>query len=92
VWRSLAARFVRDEEAAGSNPATPTEKHQARTSVLGRTLVLIPFSGLSGEILEKILDWILIPPPGLPLLAGLQQRVQGGHADPAAKVGHQPES
>jgi hypothetical protein len=24
VWRSLAARFVRDEEAAGSNPATPT--------------------------------------------------------------------
>jgi hypothetical protein len=28
VWRSLAARFVRDEEAAGSNPATPTEKFQ----------------------------------------------------------------
>jgi hypothetical protein len=25
VWRSLAARFVRDEEAAGSNPATPTQ-------------------------------------------------------------------
>jgi hypothetical protein len=25
VWRSLAARFVRDEEAAGSNPATPTK-------------------------------------------------------------------
>jgi hypothetical protein len=24
----LAARFVRDEEAAGSNPATPTEKFQ----------------------------------------------------------------
>ena len=24
VWRSLAARFVRDEEAAGSNPVTPT--------------------------------------------------------------------
>ena len=24
VWRSLAARFVRDEEAVGSNPATPT--------------------------------------------------------------------
>ena len=28
VWRSLAARFVRDEEAAGSNPATPTTKLQ----------------------------------------------------------------
>ena len=26
VWRSLAARFVRDEEAAGSNPATPTKE------------------------------------------------------------------
>ena len=24
----MAARFVRDEEAAGSNPATPTEKFQ----------------------------------------------------------------
>jgi hypothetical protein len=24
VWRSLAARFVRDEEVAGSNPVTPT--------------------------------------------------------------------
>ena len=36
---------VRDEEAAGSNPATPTEKHQVRVSVLGRTPALIPFSG-----------------------------------------------
>src|SRR5690606_22074299 len=26
VWRSLAARFVRDEEAVGSNPATPTNR------------------------------------------------------------------
>jgi hypothetical protein len=25
VWRSLVARFVRDEEAVGSNPATPTK-------------------------------------------------------------------
>jgi hypothetical protein len=24
VWRSLVACFVRDEEAAGSNPVTPT--------------------------------------------------------------------
>ena len=26
VWRSLVARFVRDEEVAGSNPVTPTSK------------------------------------------------------------------
>jgi hypothetical protein len=26
VWRSLVARFVRDEEAAGSNPVTPTAR------------------------------------------------------------------
>ena len=26
VWRSLVARFVRDEEAVGSNPATPTRQ------------------------------------------------------------------
>ena len=26
VWRSLVARFVRDEEVAGSNPVTPTVK------------------------------------------------------------------
>ena len=27
VWRSLVARFVRDEEVVGSNPATPTVKN-----------------------------------------------------------------
>ena len=27
MWRSLVARFVRDEEAAGSNPVTPTTKN-----------------------------------------------------------------
>jgi hypothetical protein len=26
VWRSLVARFVRDEEVVGSNPATPTRR------------------------------------------------------------------
>ena len=26
VWRSLVARFVRDEEVVGSNPATPTSE------------------------------------------------------------------
>jgi hypothetical protein len=60
--------LVRDEEATGSNPATPTEKHQVRASVLGRTLALIPFSGLCGEILEKILNTV----SRTPLLEGLQ--------------------
>src|SRR3984885_10446795 len=35
VWRSLVARFVRDEEVAGSNPVTPT----------GRTTVVLPPPG-----------------------------------------------
>jgi hypothetical protein len=37
----LAARFVRDEEAAGSNPATPTKKRQvgARFQVPGAWLI-----------------------------------------------------
>ena len=30
VWRSLVARFVRDEEAVGSNPATPTVSRRDR--------------------------------------------------------------
>ena len=30
VWRSLVARFVRDEEVVGSNPATPTALTQLR--------------------------------------------------------------
>ena len=39
VWRSLVARFVRDEEAAGSNPATPTGKRQV-TGHLARPVQL----------------------------------------------------
>ena len=30
MWRSLVARFVRDEEAVGSNPATPTVNRRDR--------------------------------------------------------------
>jgi hypothetical protein len=32
VWRSLVARFVRDEEVAGSNPVTPTVKFLVRVT------------------------------------------------------------
>lgn len=31
MWRSLVARFVRDEEVVGSNPATPTELRGERS-------------------------------------------------------------
>ena len=34
MWRSLVARFVRDEEVAGSNPVTPTLRSGAPCSVV----------------------------------------------------------
>jgi transposase len=37
VWRSLVARFVRDEEVAGSNPVTPTQV-RARSRASERAL------------------------------------------------------
>jgi hypothetical protein len=37
VWRSLVARFVRDEEAVGSNPATPTNR-EIRRSLVGLSI------------------------------------------------------
>jgi hypothetical protein len=42
VWRSLVARFVRDEEAVGSNPATPT--HVMYRDIV-RTCVVSSFAG-----------------------------------------------
>jgi hypothetical protein len=41
VWRSLVARFVRDEEVVGSNPATPTAFTQMKA------LIRMTGSGLS---------------------------------------------
>ena len=35
VWRSLVARFVRDEEVAGSNPVTPTTKRPGQKPIMG---------------------------------------------------------
>ena len=34
VWLSLVERLVRDQEAAGSNPVTPTTKVKATTVAL----------------------------------------------------------
>ena len=35
VWRSLVARFVRDEEVVGSNPATPTSSAAGQRPSVG---------------------------------------------------------
>jgi hypothetical protein len=79
--RSSCVPTVRDEEAAGSNPATPTKKHQLRAGVLPRTLALLWLSGGGpGEDLGIRLQ-------DEPLLSGLQQVVQDGHGRPRA---HRP--
>src|SRR5215207_2387913 len=36
VWRSLVARFVRDEEVAGSNPVTPTSRGPSQRKLASR--------------------------------------------------------
>ena len=38
VWRSLVARFVRDEEAVGSNPATPTPPPRPKEPALAQRM------------------------------------------------------
>ena len=48
MWRSLVARFVRDEEVAGSNPVTPTTKG------LVRAIWLDQESGPSAEYSSKV--------------------------------------
>ncbi len=45
VWRSLVARVVRDDEAAGSNPVTPTNVKSR--SFMGRLFTL--FAGVRGS-------------------------------------------
>jgi hypothetical protein len=71
----LAARFVRDEEVVGSNPATPTVKHQVRPgaerSAPGLICVATPFWEPFGSQLGVIFGIRLpgrlprggIPPP-----------------------------
>jgi hypothetical protein len=39
LWRSLVARLVRDEEAAGSNPVSPTDRQADPERIR-----LLPFS------------------------------------------------
>ena len=48
MWRSLAARFVRVEEVAGSSPATPTEGYVqiVRSFFIASLDSMIPDMGL----------------------------------------------
>ena len=49
VWRSLVARFVRDEEVAGSNPVTPTRESPGQTLIRTNETRPWPFAGRSGR-------------------------------------------
>ena len=50
VWRSLVARFVRDEEVVGSNPATPTRVADHRP---GPALLVGAFFWLSPQLVRS---------------------------------------
>ena len=54
LWRSLVARFVWDEDVAGSNPVSPTNQTGAVQSTVGQSTVVlttaeqpIPWTGVS---------------------------------------------
>ena len=61
VWRSLVARFVRDEEVVGSNPATPTAFTQVRGPWLAATAGAFWFSVRSrfANLFERTLPRIV---------------------------------
>ncbi len=65
VWRSLVARFVRDEEAVGSNPATPTKTKcpLVYAIVHQRTFCLFPVLAKNSilEFTYNIIENVLIP-------------------------------
>ena len=42
VWRSLVARFVRDEEVAGSNPVTPTKSSVRKVFTYEHSIFCVP--------------------------------------------------
>jgi hypothetical protein len=60
VWRSLVARFVRDEEVVGSNPVTPTKvcRGQGRSPPL-ESGPDFRHGGVLGEMCEKSWDYLL---------------------------------
>ncbi len=74
VWRSLVARFVRDEEAVGSNPATPTRVESQGTVQQGpgtfhiRFFLIFP-PGINPPVGSLHLPIAPAPPPRLRLLS-----------------------
>ena len=73
----MVARFVRDEEAVGSNPATPTTRSAGQCRFPGWEAGPDAVLGdLLGEIWEKILKILSRAPNALP--AGTQQSVKSG--------------
>ena len=82
MWRSLVARFVRDEEAAGSNPVTPTAADLRRS----------PDYSVACGLLSGAADVRFLEPGGsracpLGLWNCLKQPVQQGHARARRRLG-----
>jgi N-acetylmuramoyl-L-alanine amidase len=83
VWRSLVARFVRDEEAVGSNPATPTQSGALVTD--HRRLPLRVSHGLAAALLvvASLLSVSSVHAPhagAAPDIAGMAVFLDPGHS------------
>src|SRR3954454_17747803 len=52
VWRSLVARFVRDEEGVGSNPGTPTAVTQMKALIWRTGAGLSQYRDRPGELAD----------------------------------------
>jgi HAD superfamily hydrolase (TIGR01509 family) len=59
VWRSLVARFVRDEEAVGSNPATPTHENGCESSPICRPPLAVRYR-------SRVTNTVSVAPVALP--------------------------
>ena len=93
VWRSLVARFVRDEEAVGSNPATPTRVESQGTVQQGpgtfhiRFFLIFP-PGINPPVGSLRLPVVPAPPPPLRLLSmarGIWLRGRGSFPTPLTR-------
>ena len=93
VWRSLVARFVRDEEAVGSNPATPTRVESQGTVQQGpgtfhiRFFLIFP-PGINPPVGSLHLPIAHAPPPRPRLLSmtrGIWLRGRGSFPTPLTR-------
>ena len=55
MWHSLVARFVRDEEAAGSNPVIPTidDNRDQLDEISGWSFLMPDFCGIMFSFLKS---------------------------------------